>query len=122
MDPEDRDERRERGGSESEGARARGLASVDPAAEDDYWRRHWNSRPYTDRDRDYEHYRPAYRLGWESRHRYPDRSWEELEPHLANEWDRHRDRGRASLKWDEARLAARDAWRRLEQKPGDTGR
>jgi hypothetical protein len=93
--------------------------AVNPTAEDEYWRNNWSNRPYTDRSRGYEHYRPAYRLGWESRDRFRDHQWEDVESHLASEWHQQRERDRAALKWDEARLAARDAWQRLE--PGRRG-
>lgn len=99
----------------SEAARRMPDRASSPETEDEYWRRNWQTRPYTDRTRDYEHYRPAYRFGWESRDRYPNRSWPEIEPQLATEWTRERDRERLTLKWDEARLAARDAWQRLEE-------
>jgi hypothetical protein len=89
--------------------------AVNPTAEDEYWRSNWSSRPYTDRSRGYEQYQPAYRLGWESRARFRDRRWEDVEPELASEWNRRRAGDRAALKWDEARLAARDAWRHLER-------
>jgi hypothetical protein len=88
--------------------------AVNPTVEDEYWRSNWSNRPYTDRSRSYEHYQPAYRLGWESRERFRNRRWEEVELDLASEWHRQRERDRASLKWDEARLAARDAWHRVE--------
>lgn len=96
---------------------------VNPTVEDEYWRTNWRNRPYVDQSRGYEAYQPAYRFGWEARDRYQDREWTEVERNLASEWDRDRERSRADLKWDEARLAARDAWHRLERKlPGDADR
>lgn len=89
--------------------------AVNPTIEDEYWRSNWSNRPYADRSRSYEHYQPAYRLGWESRERYRDRRWEDVEHDLAGEWNQQRARDRETLKWDEARLAARDAWQRLER-------
>jgi len=114
MERKDREQARAgtRGSAEA-ASRGRPGPVPQPEGEDEYWRSNWRTRPYTDRTRDYEHYRPAYRFGWESRRRYPDRRWEEVEAHLATEWQRHREQ--SPLKWDEARLAARDAWRRLEQ-------
>lgn len=115
MTGDDRDRVRADARRIDEAGRGMPHSARSPDAEDDYWRRNWHTRPYTDRTRDYEHYRPAYRFGWESRDRYPDLSWDEIEPRLATEWTRQRDRDRLTLKWDEARLAARDAWRRLER-------
>jgi hypothetical protein len=122
MNAADRDERRAPDRDTEAGALPG--EAVNPTAEDEYWRRNWSSRPYTDRNRDYEHYRPAFRFGWESRSRFRDCKWEEVEAQLASEWGRHGDRQRAALRWDEARLAARDAWQRLERttRTGKEGR
>lgn len=100
------------------GGHAAGEA-VNPTAEDAYWRENWHSRPYVERARGYDYYQPAYRFGWEARDRYRDRDWNEVEQSLATDWDRHREQSRADLRWDEARLAARDAWRRIETTPDD---
>lgn len=102
------------------GGHAAGEA-VNPTVEDEYWRNNWQSRPYADRSRGYEHYQPAYRFGWEARDRYRDRDWSDVENNLASDWDRHRESARADLKWDEARLAARDAWQRVRTETGRTG-
>src|SRR5215213_10205152 len=54
------------------GAVAGGLAgkgaaeSVNPTVEEGYWRENYKKRPYYQSDRDYDHYAPAYRYGWES--------------------------------------------------------
>ena len=56
--------------------------SIDPTAEDAYWRENFHTRPYADRSRRYDHYRPAYRYGWEARSLYSDKSWDEIESEL----------------------------------------
>jgi hypothetical protein len=39
--------------------------------DDEYWRTHYSSRPYASTGgKDYTFYRPAYRYGYESAHRY----------------------------------------------------
>lgn len=104
------------------GGHAAGEA-VNPTVEDEYWRSNWRNRPYADESRGYDYYQPAYQFGWESRERYQDRDWNTAESELARDWDQHRTRDRADLKWDEAKLAARDAWHRVERKlPGDADR
>lgn len=82
--------------------------SPEAAAHDIYWRRHFAERDYTDSDCGYEYYRPAYRYGWESRGRHPDRDFEEVEPQLESAWDSDR----MGLAWGEARSAVRDAFER----------
>ena len=52
----------------------------------------------------------AYRYGWESRKAHMDKTFDEAEPTLAQDWDVCR--GTCPLSWDQAREAARDAWDR----------
>lgn len=99
------------------GAVAGGLAgkataeAIDPTAEDAYWRDNHSGRPYA-KGSDYATYQPAYRYGWEARDRYPDRSFDEIEPELASNW--RTARGQTKLEWEKAKLAARDAWTHVE--------
>jgi hypothetical protein len=101
------------------GAVAGGLAgnrvaeAVNPTEEDRFWRENYRTRPYTDAERDYEHYRPAYQFGWEARARHADRSWEEVESDLALDWPRQC--GDSRLAWTDAHPAARDAWQRIDE-------
>ncbi len=102
------------GGAALEGA-------INPAAEDEYWRENYLNRPYAAADRSYEHYRPAYRYGWESRARHAGRQWEDVETDLERGWDQYR--GDSPLAWTDARQATRDAWHRVERAiPGDADR
>lgn len=89
--------------------------AVNPTLEDAYWRDHYQTRPYVDRDRGYEFYQPAYRFGWESHSQYGRRSFDELDEDLAREWDERR--GDSRQTWREARDAARDAWNRVSGPP-----
>lgn len=84
--------------------------NIDPTAEDTYWRSEYSNRPYYDPSLDYERYQPAYQFGWESRGRYADRSWDDVESDLEREWASRRDR---NLPWEKASYAARDAWERI---------
>jgi hypothetical protein len=86
--------------------------SIDPTAEDAYWRENHSKRPYHDPARTYEDLAPAYRHGWESKARYPDRGFDEVEPEVQRDWDSVK--GESRLTWDHARDATRDAWERIE--------
>jgi hypothetical protein len=90
---------------------------VNPTVEDAYWRDNYTTRPYVQRDADYEEYRPAYRYGWESRDRHAGRDFDEVEDDLERGWEQAR--GRSRLSWQDAKHATRDAWKRIEEKlPG----
>jgi hypothetical protein len=88
--------------------------AVDPREEDAYWRENYLSRPYADDTLSYDHYRPAYRYGWESRTRHAGLRWDEVERDLERGW--RENRGTSRLGWTDARLAARDAWQRVEHR------
>jgi hypothetical protein len=87
--------------------------SIDPTAEDAYWREHYKNRPYYDASthHEYDEYQPAYRYGWESRTRYADRTFDEVEPNLRRDWESAKAHSR--LGWEHAKHAARDAWDRV---------
>lgn len=80
---------------------------LDPEEIDQVWRERYASEPYHRGGLDYEDYAPAYRLGAEARRRYPG-AFEEVEPALAEEYERRR--GTSRLGWQDARAAARAAW------------
>lgn len=104
------------------GAAAGALAGNAFAAEFDateqarYWREHFASRPYHRPECDFSYYEPAYRYGWECARRFAGdrRSFEEVEPELAEGWlswmvgD-----SSAGREWRELRGAVRDAWKRV---------
>lgn len=95
---------------------------IDPTVEDEYWRQHHPDAPYADEGYDYDvDYRPAYAYGWESRTRYPDRRFDDVESDLERGWDRVK--GKSRLQWDQAKMATRQAWHRVERAiPGDFDR
>jgi hypothetical protein len=84
--------------------------SIDPTAEDAYWRENYKSRPYYDASsgEDFNVYQPAYRYGWESRSRYTDKTFDEVEPELERDWTSAKTH--SHLSWEQAKHAARDAW------------
>lgn len=102
------------------GLAGKGVAeAIDPTVEDDYWRENYRNQPYVDADAPYEEYQPAYGYGVDRYSRFDGRSFDEVEPELAEGWDSAR--GASTLGWDDARHATRDAWGRLSTNP-TTGR
>jgi hypothetical protein len=104
----------------------KGIArAADPAVEDAYWRDNYSSRPYVQSGSQYDEYAPAYRYGVDSYSKYPNRSFDEVEPELSRDWGRAR--GSSSLEWEHAKHASRDAWHRVSDTveravPGDSDR
>jgi hypothetical protein len=85
---------------------------IDPTVEDRYWRENYPSRTYAERDVPYEEYQPAYRTGYEGYGRHAGRPYDEVEPELQRDYEASK--GQSKLEWEKARLAARDAWHRVE--------
>ena len=84
--------------------------AVNPSEEDRYWRDAHRQAPYYDSSRSYDDdYAPAYRLGYRAR-AASEGSFDDAEESLRGEWERTR--GRSRLDWNDARLAALDAWDR----------
>jgi len=83
--------------------------SINPTAEEAYWRDSYNREPYYLKDRSYDDYHPAYALGWSSVGLY-DAPFGESETRLRTEWERRR--GSSSLDWEQARPATQAAWDR----------
>jgi hypothetical protein len=83
---------------------------IDPTVEDAYWRDTYVSRPYVRSGSAYDDYQPAYRYGWESVSRYPNKSFDDMESEMGREWSSTQ--ADSSLTWNEAKLATRDAWER----------
>lgn len=98
---------------------------VDPVAEEAYWRDNYASRPYITGGANYDEYQPAYRYGMDSYSKYPNRSFDDIEPELSRDWGTAR--GKSSLEWENAKHASRDAWQRVSNAaeraiPGDSDR
>src|SRR3954471_3680807 len=78
-------------GAVAGGLAGKGVAEkIDPTVEDAYWRENYSKRNYVDRGASYEVYRPAYRLGYESRSKYQGKRYEEVESDLQREYERSR--------------------------------
>lgn len=108
------------------GLAGKGIAeSIDPTAEDAYWRENYRSRPYADSAASYDDYGPAYAYGVDAYPRLKGRTFDEVEPELSRDWNRAK--GTSSLEWNRAKHATRDAWTRLSDTveravPGDSDR
>ena len=97
--------------------------SIDPAAEEAYWRENYSSRPYDTRGATFNEYRPAYSYGVDAHRRFQGQSFEQAEPELMRDWDRVK--GMSSLTWEDAKHAVRDSWQRVSDfvesaTPGDS--
>jgi uncharacterized protein (TIGR02271 family) len=99
-------------GAVAGGLAGKGVAeTIDPTAEDAYWRENYKTRSYA-RGTDYSTLAPAYRYGWESRQRFAGKSFDEAEPQLRSDWDRQHG-SKTGMAWDKAKMAVRDSWDRL---------
>lgn len=98
-------------GAVAGGYAGKGVAeTIDPTAEDAYWRENYKTRSYA-KGADYNQFAPAYRYGWESRQRYQGKKFDEVEADLRSGWDRQH--SSSGMSWDKAKLAVRDSWDRL---------
>ena len=84
----------------------------DWADEDIYWQTNYRNRPYASSGSlSYETYRPGYRYGYESAHRYQGKNWEDVESDLSRGWNAYEHR--ATSTWEQVKAAVRDAWDRV---------
>lgn len=98
------------------GLAGKGVAeAIDPTLELVYWRENYQSRPYADKGLAFDQYEPAYGYGIAAFSKYPGRSFDDVDADLSRDWSASR--GKSTLAWDRARLAARDAWDRVHTRP-----
>ena len=101
------------------GAVAGGLAGkevaekLDPTVEDAYWRTNYSKQKYVEGNVAFATYQPAYRTGYEGHNRYPGKKYQEVEADLQRAYESSA--GAATLVWDKAKHATRDAWNRGEK-------
>ena len=101
------------------GAVAGGLAgksaaeSVNPTAEELFWRETYVREPYYVAGRTFEYYAPGFRAGWTGRVLHDGRSFEAAEPELISDYAHARTELDPS--WQEIRPAARAAWDRVDR-------
>ena len=97
------------------GLLGKGVAeAIDPTSEAVYWKENFSSRPYADNATNYDDYGPAYNYGVASYSKYPGRSFDDIESELSENWDSVR--GQSRLDWDDARVATRDAYDRVNDR------
>lgn len=97
------------------GYAGKGIAeSINPTDEDTYWRAHYRDRSYVPPGSEYEQFQGAYQYGWESRGRFQDKTWDDVQADLEAGWAKTKYGARMS--WDQAKHAVRDAWERLTGK------
>ncbi len=89
--------------------------SINPTAEDAYWRDRYTQESYYEAGRSYEDYAPAYRLGLDGRSSY-DGTFDDAQTHLATQWDSKKER--STLSWPQAQVASRAAWNRIDDQLG----
>jgi hypothetical protein len=94
------------------GLAGKGVAeNIDPTVEDGYWKNNFAKQPYVEADAAYESYQPAYRTGYLGPGRYTGKTFEQAETDLQRDYKESS--GEATLGWDKAKHAARDAWNRV---------
>lgn len=103
-------------GAVAGGLAGKGVAErLDPTAENEYWRENASTRPYYNKEHDYDtDYSPAYTYGTNARGEFGKRDWDDsLESDLREGWSKTR--GTSRLEWDHAKPAVRDAWDRSDR-------
>jgi hypothetical protein len=104
------------------GLAGKGVAeSINPTAEDAYWREQYRNEPYFNKSLSYDEYAPAYRTGYEAYGRYRGKRFDDVQAELEREYNASR--GKSSMNWTDAKRASRAAWDRVERAlPGDANR
>lgn len=104
------------------GLAGKGIAeTVNPTAEEAYWREHHEQQDYA-QGRPYDDFGPAYSAGFLGYSQYgaKGQTFEETEPELRRRYES----SNPKLPWTEARPASRAAWNRFDQQnksPDPTG-
>lgn len=94
------------------GLAGKGIAEkIDPTREDAYWREN-HSRQTFAKNRPYDEFAPAYRVGYEGYGEYgvKGKTFEDSEAELRRKYEMQE----ADLEWSEARPASRAAWQKFE--------
>jgi len=82
-----------------------------------YWRAIYPTEPYFSPGYPFEAYDPAYRYGTEAWVLHDGRPFSEVEPILANDWEKRH--GTSGLTWEQAKAAAERAYHHRVASPGD---
>ncbi|MEP7155420.1 MAG: hypothetical protein ABI905_06580 [Betaproteobacteria bacterium] len=101
-------------GAVAGGLTGKGLAeTVNPTAEEIYWRETYLREPFYAEGKAYEYYAPGFRAGWEGRVRFDGRTFAEAEGDLAADYILTK--SEIDAPWSEVRLAAEAAWNRVDR-------
>lgn len=98
------------------GLAGKGVAErVNPTAEEAYWKEHYSTEPYYDRNFAYDDYQGAYKTGYEGYARLggSGRRYEDVENELRRDYERNY--GSSRLSWEKARPAVSAAWHRFDR-------
>lgn len=86
--------------------------SVNPTAEEKFWRETFIREPYYQAGKTFEYYAPGFRAGWEGRVSHDGRTFEQVEPELMANYNRTK--SELEPPWHDVRPAARAAWDRVD--------
>ncbi len=86
--------------------------TVNPTAEEAFWRETFVREPYYVQGTAYEYYAPGFRAGWEGRVRHDGRTFEQAEPELKAGY--LHTKSELDPDWQAVRPAAQAAWNRVE--------
>ena len=86
--------------------------TINPKAQEAFWRKTYIHEPYYVAGRAYEYYAPGFRTGWEGRVRHDGRTFEQAEPELKSAYKLAQ--SGIGSGWQNVRPAARAAWNRVD--------
>ncbi len=86
---------------------------IDPTTQDNWLRESFTDKSYATSGSSYEHYEPAYKYAGEHAAKHPGKSYSEVETHLKADWEKTPHA--ASMTWDKAAPAVKDAYDRTIQ-------
>ncbi len=86
--------------------------TINPTAEEAYWREQYTKEPYYETGKGYDDYAPAYRLGLDGRSNRAG-TFDDAQTDLSSDWDSKKDR--STLSWPQAQVASRAAWNRVDE-------
>ena len=91
----------------------RGWDKITPdSKDDDYYRSDWDSK-YASTGGAYDDYAPAYRYGSESRSKYANRNWDDVESDLRSDWDSRYGSSGGPSTWEKFKAAVRHGWDKI---------
>lgn len=92
--------------------------AVNPTEYQSHWEQNYTTRPYYSKDYSWNDYSPAYKLGYDGYAANRGKSFDSVERDLQTNWNETR--GNSRLEWNDAKLAVKDGWNRVERAlPGD---